>query len=310
MRKCISYLYYNIKHRLLNVKEIKRGGYAGKEIIDVVKYNTELSRLICSNHPFMVARYGTVELNCMKAFEFGLSHTYIGNMACMVKQAGFFPANCDSCLRFTELMKLSSQSVDILGTQFIRMEEYFIRNFMDKDVLLIKQRALEPFMFPDKPWTMALKGKKVLVIHPFAETIEEQYAKRKAVFPNIEILPDFELKTLKAVNTLQGKHDQYDSWFGALEDMYNIAISIDFDIAILGCGAYGFPLAAMLKKYGKQAIHLGGATQALFGIRCKRFDEAPDYGYIRNFYNEEWVYAKQDETPIGASNVEGGAYWK
>lgn len=311
MKRIASYIYYNLKHRLSDVNEFKnRGGYAGRRFVDIEEYNTKLYHLIVSGHPFMVARYGTVELNCMKAFEFGLAHTYTGNMACMARQAGFFPTDFDYGLRFTELMKLSSQSVDILGTQFIRMEEYFIRKFMSKDLLLVNQKELEPFMFLEKPWTRALKGKKVLVVHPFADTIKKQYVKRKNLFPDIEILPDFDLKTLKAINTLLGKHEQYDTWFDALEDMYRKAISIDFDIAILGCGAYGFPLAAMLKKYGKQAIHLGGATQSLFGIRCKRFDEAPDYGHIRRCYNKEWTYATDEETPIGASDVEGGAYWK
>lgn len=258
----------------------------------------------------MVARYGTVELNCCKAYEFGLKHTYVGNMNCMAKQAGFFPINNEAGLRFTELMKEASKHVDILGTQFIRMEEYFIRRFMNKDLLLISQRELEPFVYPIHPWTSALEGKKVLVIHPFAATIEEQYIKRKNLFPTIKILPEFQLKTIKAVNTLQGKSEEYDTWFDALQSMYQQAINIDFDIAILGCGAYGFPLSAMLKKAGKQAIHLGGATQALFGIKCKRFDEAADYEYLRKYYNEFWTYAKPEEIPIGASKVEGGAYWK
>lgn len=305
-KKSISYIYYNLKHRIQTLTNVNnRKKYAGHYLLDKENYNHLLYEFIVSGRPFMVARYGTVELNCCKAFEFGLKHTYTGNMACMAKQAGFFPIIPEAGLHFTELMKEASLSVDILGTQFIRMEEYFIRHFMNKDVLLINQRELEPFIYPLHPWTSALEGKKVLIIHPFTATIQEQYTKRKDLFPTINILPEFQLKTIKAVNTLQGKSEEYDTWFDALKSMYQQAIDTDFDIAILGCGAYGFPLAAMLKKAGKQAIHLGGATQALFGIRCKRFDEAPDYGYIRKYYNEAWSYAKPEETPIGASKVEG-----
>lgn len=35
---------------------------------------------------------------------------------------------------------------------------------------------------------------------------------------------------------------------------------IDFDVCIIGCGAYGLPLAAFVKRMGKQAIHLAGGT--------------------------------------------------
>ena len=38
---------------------------------------------------------------------------------------------------------------------------------------------------------------------------------------------------------------------------------IDFEVALIGCGAYGLPLAAHVKRLGKKAVHLGGATQNL-----------------------------------------------
>lgn len=91
---------------------------------------------------------------------------------------------------------------------------------------------------------------------------------------------------------------------------YHEAMKIDFDVAIIGCGAYGFPLGAKLKQSGRQAIVLGGMTQALFGIKCKRFDEALDYGFVRRYYTDKWVYPSTSETPNGSTEVEGGAYWK
>ena len=50
---------------------------------------------------------------------------------------------------------------------------------------------------------------------------------------------------------------------------------IDFEIAIIGAGAYGLPLGAFIKKIGRQAIHLGGATQILFGVRRARWEVDP-----------------------------------
>ena len=55
---------------------------------------------------------------------------------------------------------------------------------------------------------------------------------------------------------------------------------------------------------------MGGATQSLFGIKCKRFDEAPDYSHIRQFYNTSWTYPNESETPFDSNKVEGGCYWK
>ena len=55
-----------------------------------------------------------------------------------------------------------------------------------------------------------------------------------------------------------------------------------FDIAIIGCGAYGLPLAAKLKKEGRQAIHLAGVTQLMFGIKGKRWEENEAFTYVKN----------------------------
>jgi hypothetical protein len=79
-----------------------------------------------------------------------------------------------------------------------------------------------------------------------------------------------------------------------------------FDVAIIGCGAYGFPLAAHVKRLGKQAVHLGGATQILFGIRGNRWDKHPA---ISSLYNEHWVRPDVTEKPSGAEKVEGACYW-
>ena len=80
---------------------------------------------------------------------------------------------------------------------------------------------------------------------------------------------------------------------------------LNFDIAIIGCGAYGFPLAAAVKRMGKQAIHLGGATQLLFGIRGNRWENSE----LRRFFNEYWVKPGIDEIPSHAGKIENGCYW-
>ena len=69
--------------------------------------------------------------------------------------------------------------------------------------------------------------------------------------------------------------ERFKDRFEALDYMYKEALKIDFDIAVIGCGAYGICLASMLKNAGKQAFHLGGITQLWFGIKGKRWDNIP-----------------------------------
>lgn len=67
----------------------------------------------------------------------------------------------------------------------------------------------------------------------------------------------------------------------------------DFEIAILGCGAYGFPLAAYIKSIGKKAVHVGGTAQLIYGIKGKRWEK-------RDFINDAWVSPRPEES---------GCYW-
>ena len=189
------------------------------------------------------------------------------------------------------------------------IDEYCLK--LQKVMLL----ALEPY-WAIEPWTRALEGKKVLVIHPFASLIESQYAeKRELLFQDKRVLPSFELKTLQAVQSIGGESD-FKDWFEALDWMNSCMDATDYDIALIGCGAYGFPLAAHAKRMGKQSVHLGGALQLLFGIRGKRWDD-PSYGVpvfgVQNMYkrlfNEAWVYPTENMQPKSADKVEGGCYW-
>ena len=80
----------------------------------------------------------------------------------------------------------------------------------------------------------------------------------------------------------------------------------DFEVAIVGCGAYGLPLAARLKEAGKKVIHLGGATQIIFGIKGKRWDQHPK---VSGMYNEYWTRPMEAEKPSNAESIESGCYW-
>ena len=58
-----------------------------------------------------------------------------------------------------------------------------------------------------KPFTCALKGKRVLVVSPFAELINRNYENREKLFQDPDWLPEFELHTFKAVQTIAGVKD-------------------------------------------------------------------------------------------------------
>lgn len=298
------------------------GNIAGKKHLDIDQVNQVIAEAIRSGEPFWAGRYGGMEMGMIASVleerHFGKSGEKRACMNGLCNNAGFFPNDVKLADQFADLMLACCREVDLLGTwDGLFMEDYVIREFMpDSRVTWIN--FLEPWQTfflggkEKKPWSGALSGKKVLVIHPFTETIRHQYQnKREKLFTDIygkdEILPEFTLLTLKAVQTQAGAVDsRFKDWFEALQWMTEEAAGIDFDVAIIGCGAYGFPLAAEVKKMGKAAIHLGGATQLMFGIRGKRWD---GYDRMETLYNESWVRPSEDERIDNLDMIENGCYW-
>lgn len=304
-----GYLVVRRLRRKLKIKskcrEKTRYGYV---LFDLKSTQNSIANLILSGQPFMVGRIGNVECNiCNEAvgISLGLKEDFSDKWGQKFHlNAGFFPVNHDNLMRFAEIMENAVASVDIIGSMKINPEKYILKRTMNAKTIVTEIGCLEPY-YSNTPWTRALEGKKVLVIHPFADTILKQYEKRELLFPT-GLLPKFELKVYKAVQSIAGTKTSYNDWFEALDAMTNEIVLIDFDVAIIGCGAYGFPLAARIKKAGKQAIHLGGAVQILFGIKGERWNSVPQ---VRQLYNEHWTSPSTEETPERAKMVEGGCYW-
>jgi hypothetical protein len=109
-----------------------------------------------------------------------------------------------------------------------------------------------------------LEGKKVLVVHPFEETIRKQYERRRLLFKNPSVLPDFDMKIVKAVQSSADSPTEFATWFDALDHMKAEIDRQDYEIALIGAGAYGFPLAAHVKRSGKKIFPCGRRASAPF----------------------------------------------
>lgn len=280
--------------------------YAGKKVLNPEEGNRRIQEMIESGKPFAVSRFGSTELSVVLRREAHKLHRlYKNNDDNLCTLSGFFPNDKELMDQFAELMLDVVKDVDLLGVWYSSLEEYMVGEYM-KNTELTHLVALESYAY-ENPWSKMLKGKKVLVIHPFEKSIKKQYAQREILFENSDVLPEFELKTIKAVQTIAGeKDDRFTTWFDALAYMKKQIYETDFDIAIIGCGAYGMPLAVEVKRMGKQAIHMGGATQILFGIKGARWDNNPS---IAGMYNEYWIRPNEEERCKDGALVEGGCYW-
>lgn len=302
--------------------------------LDRQSANDKIYALLTKEQPCMISRFGTTEMNCInnyltvtsskgyaikiKDYIVDYTHTPWWNtdhFQTMSVYSGIFPPSEETSIKFSKRYLNDIPLIDLLGS--FQYHEKFMP--LRPDVQKVQLETLYPF-FVERPWTRALKKKKVLVVHPFDYTIQKQFKKRTALFDNEDILPEFELITFKAVQSVGGVKVPFNDWFEALKYMEDKISAIDFDICILGCGAYGLPLAAHVKRIGKKAVHIGGGTQLLFGIKGKRWEdhyadvweyrpgEIIDINY-RRIFNDAWTYPDLSEKPKGALKVEGACYW-
>ena len=293
----------------------------------------KIAGLLQKGEPCMIARFGSVELYCLANYMSIKSkrRDYWGFIRGKVEpwwwaleristlnvNAGFFPVEENAVVRFCEIMADSASELDLLGS-WLTKEKCVSHLLSSKEKVFLPY--LEPW-FASKPWTGVLEGKRIVVVHPFAEQIEVQYREnRKQLFANESILPQFfSLRVVKSVMSMgvNASTSGFDTWFDALDWMKKQIDKEDYDVCLIGCGSYGFPLAAHVKRSGKQAVHLGGALQLLFGIKGNRWEDerygVKEWGLPEGFYpkmfNEYWTKPLPQYYPIDAMKVERACYW-
>ncbi len=311
-------IYRTINGENRSFWDLSRVQYDGQDGNDLVR-----EAILNTKNGLMVTKFGTIELNALcscyrykRGYKLSDYFDYVKNkgsiypeqtIKALCSNAGFFPNSVDLEYKFTDLVLEDIKSIDILGS-YCEQECY-----LEKELAHCKKIDIYSYCAPfsyKQPWTSALKGKKVLVVHPFTESIKRQYELREKLFEDPEVLPEFKkLYLVKAVQSIagNGKNTGYEDWFEALSAMEKEIDSYDYDVAIIGCGAYGMSLAAHCKRQGKIAIHMASWVQMLFGIYGQRWAvDQPEYA---NYINKYWTRPMESEKPKNADIVENGAYW-
>ena len=279
--------------------------YRDVEILPAEAGNDAARELLESGQPFLFGRCGATEMRTVADWLGNGGNNFTDKTRADIRNlSGVFPTDDATLARFCELYVKTAQSADLLALWNVGAEREVIRGCGATRFTAL--RALEPYYHPH-PWSAALAGKRVLVVHPFRKTILQQYARRSEIFPGRDVLPEFaDLTVIQAVQGLGGQDTGYASWFDALAEMQRQMDAVDYDVAIVGAGAYSLPLAAHARDRGHAAIQMSGATQLLFGIKGKRWDTHP---IIHTFYNDAWVRPDETEGISNKEKVEGGSYW-
>jgi hypothetical protein len=280
-----------------------------KTVLSMDNGNTLIYELLKSNNPFLVCRFGDVELNVVSNYIYNkITGENKWNEYNKAKCFGILAIGIPTDLELEMFSKIYLENINVINALAVwnNRGEDFITRYLCPAADLIPLQTLEPFFFSPLPWSKALEGKKVLVIHPYDESITNQHKIHQLLFDGT--FPAFDLVTYRPFNVItQGSNSKFD-WFEELEKMKSDVANLSFDVALVAAGPFGFPLAAHIKNIGKQAIHVGGALQLFFGIKGRRWENSEH----KNYFNDYWIYPSDSETPALdiRTKLDNGDYWK
>lgn len=277
----------------------------------IVDGNNFISHYLKTGKPFCAGKIGVTELNLLYC-----NHTlqeanrFQPHLLHEVEDiAGLYPYNVETTKKFASDMQRALREVDLIpkwNKVNPLFEQYVFENYCPQ-AYITELQHLEPYFF-EKPWTNYLEGKKVLVMSPFNESIEKNTPNLEKIW-NGKIKANFKIQTLKYPFALKINPQAQNIW-STSDDIYNqyleLIHDIDFDVCITGTGYTSLLFAAEAKRMGKAGIHLGGATQILFGIKGQRWRDIKEF---QPFFNKHWTDPMDIEKPEQRNIVEGGCYW-
>ena len=280
--------------------------------------NEYVKSLIESNESFLISRVGNLETKV--AVEYDSNGNVNSNVSCNLlhNNAGIYCNNMEELNTYAKLHAECIQNSTALAsfgsrstnTNVIFSENHFVEKYKLKTV---HSRILEPYYCIEQdliPWSHSLLGKKVLVINPFVDSMQQQLKNGFQIFKHQPLfLEGQEIIFYKCFST-NGMNRTHNNWIETFEIMCNDISKLDFDIALLGCGGYGLPLCNYIhKNLNKSAIYVGGGLQLLFGVMGRRWESRDFWKTIIAENGCTFVRPSKEEQITGQNAIENACYW-
>lgn len=297
-----------------------------------------LAEKVAAGTPFAAGKLGTAEceaicfyLSCRRP-EISEKKPYPAHiLQHMFLNAGLFPATeatLDAYVVYMATTVLPALDGVAEWNPCIPFQEGVLLQNHAPHAVRFPARSLEPYYTagPENRWSLVATGGSsaasaerppLAVVSPFAATIGAQWPQQERVWSNgpaIWIPSKLHLVRAGYSPELAGKKVtcswpravQEGGWSTAIRWMADSVQASGAKLAVVGCGALSLPLCIALKSRGISAIHTGGATQILFGVKGCRWET---HSVISTFFNDAWVRPSAAEVPTHAGLVEGSCYW-
>ena len=280
--------------------------------------NNEIKKLIESGTNFLIGRVAGIEAQV--CFNIEYNRDVPADNRQLALNAGIYCKTRESLRTYTDSLMRAYQVSTLIAEWSTSSEVYKEtgagQRLIEKKTPLVPKinaLALEPYYcLQSDPWISALKGKRILIVHPFVNTLKAQYecgALNKLFINYPEWLSETAtIEFIAPPQTAAGNHGTVD-WQEHLE-AFKVQLKAaegTFDIALIAAGGYGMLIAEYIySDLKKSAIYVGGALQLFFGVLGKRWFSIPE---IMQFVTDDWVRPVKAAQPTNFKTIEDGCYW-
>jgi hypothetical protein len=257
-------------------------------------------------HPMVLAR--ETERRRLLAFESSLSFR-------AERTSGIFPRDREFLRRFSPWYADQVRRLDWIGLfpADLRLQSEILA-FHSLNGQLVYFKDQEPDRsVPSQEsacYLPALRGRRLLLVSPFANLLRDRAD--RGTFEAVWARTGkrwFEPASVEALVVPYGFEPEtqrrYASSLAVYEDLTDRLSGLEFDVALIGAGGLGIPLAVDAAARGQVAISLGGHLQVLFGLLGERWRRQESWR--RRYINAAWLDVPDRYRPDPRNTTEN--YW-
>jgi hypothetical protein len=235
----------------------------------------------------------------------------------MKRNAGIRLSNLDSIIKYSNQYLRAFENCEMYGgweswghymPHIAHSHQFIKNNFSSKQIFWVFAMDIYHYIY-SRPFTTALKGKRILIVSPFESSIRAKLDIRSQLYDGVDLFPECSfLFITPPVTNGDNISDEFDieltRFYGRLNGLRG-----KYDVALLSCGGYANPVANYIyENHGASAIYIGGVLQMYFGIYGGRWlKERADI--LKLFMNEHWSRPSNSEKPNNYTAIENGCYW-
>ena len=161
---------------------------------------------------------------------------------------------------------------------------YFIEKNFVKNMNLWGESFYQFYNIHNNPWSISLKGKKLLIISEFNNIIREKINNREKIY-GIDLYPECEFIFIDLLE--EDKKLSYDILLKKIFNNIN-NLSDNFDVALLSCGGLSNLILSTIDDIGKSGIVVNSFLEISFGIYNSDFEERHK-DIIKLYKNDYWT---------------------